>query len=205
MEELRILDQAAEKLFDRVLQSMNGKFSIESKDAALGVKLLSQFDQLRGYERLYVHKVTELNSGAASFLLLLAEKHTRLVKQLRSGLRYEEDVEEIEPLLLFTLSHDIGKVLIRKETLGDRIADIFNREDIDFADFPTFSRKYFVVGDKPDLVRAYFPKRLIQALEQTDEMVVEINGRLGLARTEKNLSEALLLQLIHIGSEITQF
>ena len=147
--------------------------------------------------------MTELKNASTSFIILLAEKHSIVIKQLRSGLRYEEEIEEVEPLLFFTLSQDIGKVIVRRETLGEKIVDFFNREDIDFGDYPAFSRKYFVIGEKPDLVREYFPKGLIQSLEKIDDIVVEVNGKIGLVRTEKNLTESLMYQLIDIGSEIS--
>lgn len=178
-------------------------FSIERKGNEIGLELLSLFSGLDHYERLYVHQVTELTNSGAPFIILLLEKHQVLTKSLRSTMRYQAEVEEVEPVLLFSLAHDLGRVMIQKETLGVKIADFFLKQDINFKEYPQFSHNYLVTGDNPDGVKEHMPPTLMKALSIHQGLTVEINQKVGLVRTEKNLSEDVLLQLISIGNQVS--
>lgn len=115
MEGYRKLDSATEDLFEHVLTNVAGEFLMERKEIAFGISLLSSFSSLGDYERLYIHKVTEFKSASNSFIILLLEKHLTLVKQLPSGHRYSEEVEEVEPLLFFTLPMTSARLLSEKK------------------------------------------------------------------------------------------
>jgi hypothetical protein len=202
MTQSRTLHKSAETIFQSVLKMAESRFEIIKKDNEVGLQLLSQFSGLDTYERLYVHQITEFKSVSASFIILLLEKHLTIIKQTASKTRYQEAIEEVEPVLIFSLPEDIGKVVIQKETFGDRIAHLFLKADIDFEEYPVFSKNYQVVGDKPDLVKQHLPPRLMRSLEKFEGLIVEINGRLGIVRTEKNLTETVMLQLLAIGNQI---
>lgn len=106
--------------------------------------------------------------------------------------------------MIFSVPHHMGRVFIRKETIGDKINDLFAKIDIDFAEYPTFSSNYYVVGENPELVKAHLPKQLIELLDKVKGLTIEINGNWGLVRTEKNLTERLLLLLLSIGYKMTK-
>lgn len=197
----REIDNISHDLFESVLLNINSPFKIISKEPALGIKLLNLFDALKGYDSLFIHKVTEFIGSRSSFIIFLVEKHSTIVEIRNSGRRVQT-LEEVEPILIFPLPSDVGRVLIRKETIGDKIADLFIKLDIDFDDHPWFSKTYFVFGDKPDLVRNHLPIKLIESLENRQEVSVEINGNWGLIRPEMNLSEDVLLLLLNIGNHL---
>jgi hypothetical protein len=105
---------------------------------------------------------------------------------------------------MFSIPHDIGKVYIRKETLADKIVDVFAKVDIDFSEYPNFSKNYYVVGENPDHVKKYLPRILLESLETIEDMTIEISGNWGLLRSEKNLTEKLLLLLMSIGYKMSR-
>jgi hypothetical protein len=76
--------------------------------------------------------------------------------------------------------------------------------DIDFVDYPNFSKNYYVVGEKADHIKRYLPKELMESLDKVEDMTIELNGNWGLLRTEKNLTENVLLLLISIGYSMTK-
>ena len=197
------IDDSTEKLFEATLQKIQGQLDVKRKDTNVGLKLLTRFDELKNYRSLFVHKVTELKGKSGSFIILLIEKHLTIVEQKKSA-RIEKEIEEVEPVLIFSIPQDIGKAYIRKETLADKIADLFTKVDIDFIDYPNFSRNYYVVGEKPDQVRKHLPKALIESLDKIKGMTIEINGNWGLLRPEKNLTEKVLLVLLSIGYKMTK-
>jgi len=201
MPDYRTIDKSYENLFDSVLQRVQGQLEIKKKTSTVGLKLLRQFDELNKYQSLFVHKVTELKGTKNSLIILLIEKHLTIIESKRSG-RFEKTIEEIEPVLVFSISQNIGRVLIKKETLADKVADLVNKIDIDFNEYPAFSKNYYVVGNRPDLVKKYLPKALIESLEKVKNLTVEINGNWGLLRSEKNLTEDLLMMLISIGHKL---
>ena len=202
MPDFRAIYNSDDKIFDSVLLKVNYQFDIKRKDHTIGLKLLSRFDQLKNYLTLYVHKVTEFKGNTNSFIILLAEKHLTVNKGRK--VRQDVEVEEIEPILIFNAPVDMGKVFITKETIADKIADLFYKVDIDFKEYPTFSKNYFVVGEKPELVKIHLPKGLIESLDKIEDMTVEINGNWGLVRPEKNLTENLLLLMVSIGFKMTK-
>ncbi len=203
MSDYRPLNSATEKLFEAVLQKVDGQLEISRKDHELGLRLLTKFDGLKIYKSLFVHHVTELKGRSGAFIILLVEKHLTIVEQKRSA-RVDKEIEEVEPVLLFSLPHDMGRAYIREETVADKIADMFTKVDIDFHEYPDFSKKYFVAGDSPDKIRKYLPRELMETLEKISDISIEINGNWGLLRTEKNVSENLLLFLISIGYQMTK-
>lgn len=202
MTDFREIDNSTDKIFETALSKIKGQLEINRKEPTLGLKLLGLFEDLKQYQSLYVHKVTEFKGGLSSFVILLVEKHSSIIKYRRTGKQVQE-MEEIEPILIFSVPNDMGRVYIKKETIGDKIADLFNKVDIDFEEYPRFSKNYIVIGDKPDLVREHLPKNLIESLEMSEDLTIEINGNWGLLRPEMNITEHLLLFLISIGYKMT--
>ncbi len=199
----RETDIATGRLFEAALLKVREKLEIKRKDSSVGLKLLGRFDELKKYQSLYVHKVTELKGELSSFIILLVEKHMTIIEHRKTGSRQKE-IEEVEPILIFSIPTDIGRVFIKKETIADKVADLFNKVDIDFTEYPRFSKNYYVVGEKPDLVREHLPRKLIESLNGVEDMTIEINGNWGLLRPERNLTESLLLLLISIGYKMTR-
>jgi hypothetical protein len=202
MTEYKNLDKVSEAMFESALSKVKGQLEVKRKPADVGLKLLRRFEELKKYQALYVHNVTELKGKVGSFIILLVEKHLTIVERRKTG-RQVRAIEEVEPILVFTVPTDIGRVIIRSETLADKLADLFYKVDIDFQAHPSFSKNYLVVGDKPDLVRQHLPEKLIQSLDKIEDLVIEINGNWGMVRAEKNLTETRLLQLISIGYKMT--
>ena len=196
------LDPSTENLFESTLQKIKDQLEIKRKDTSTGLKLLSRFNELRKYNSLFVHKVVEVKGTHSSFLILLIEKHLMIIETKRHR-RTEKEIEEVEPVLVFSIPQEMGSVFIRKETLTDKVIDLFTQVDIDFTEFPNFSKNYYVVGENPDLVKQYLPKSLMKALDNIKNITIEINGNWGLLRTERNLTAEVLLFLVSLGNKMT--
>lgn len=198
----KALDPSTENLFESTLKKIQHQLEIKRKDTTRGLKLLSRFDELRKYNSLFVHRVVEVKGTHGSFLILLIEKHLTIIETKRHR-RTEKENEEAEPVLVFSIPQEMGSVSIRKETLTDKVIDLFTKVDIDFTEFPNFSKNYYVVGENPDLVKQYLPKSLMKALDNIKNITVEINGNWGLLRTERNLTADVLLFLVSLGNKMT--
>ena len=196
------LDPSTENLFESTLKNIQHQLEIKRKDTTTGLKLLARLEELKKYRSLYVHKVIEVRGKNGSFLIVLIDKHLTIIETKRHR-RTEKEIEEVEPVLVFSIPHDMGKVYIRKEMLVDKVLDLFTKVDIDFAEFPNFSKNHYVVGENPDLVKKHLPHGLMKSLENIKNLTVEINGNWGLLRTERNLTEDVLMFLVSVGNKMT--
>jgi hypothetical protein len=203
MPEYHTLDQSTGQFVDVTLKQLQGKLDMQSLEDQIGLSLLTKFDALIQYENVFVHKVTQFSGTHGSFILLLAEKQVPGRGQEKTG-RDEKPGGEPEPMLIFNLAHDLGKAFIRQETASDKILDVLLKVDVDFDDYPEFSKNYYVIGEDEDRIRQYMPVSLIRALSHVSGLVVEINGNAGLIRTGKNLSAESLALLMKTGSDIIQ-
>lgn len=199
----RTIDSAAERLFNGELMKAQDKFIIKKKETSTGLKLAGQFEELKSYKSVYVHNVTELKGATSSCIILLIEKHLTIVEYRKHG-TIEREIEEIEPMLLFTIPQDIGKAYIREETFADKFVDLFNKVDIDFPEYPKFSRSYYLAAEKPALVRANLPQRLLQSLDEIQGLTIEIQGNWVLLRTGKNLDASVLQTLLNAAVFLTR-
>jgi hypothetical protein len=203
MKQLRSIDPAAAEIFEQTLQRVAGNFKITRMDPESGLHILQPFELLKKFESVFVHNVTLFEHAAGSFMILLVEKHQTIVAHKRTGAR-DIEIEETEALLIFTLAHNLGRVLILKETIVNKISNLFTKIDIDFEEYPDFSRNYLVVGSEPIRVRQYLPKELMTQLSKVRNLTVEINGHVGVVSTGKNLSSDALMLLISLGNKLTQ-
>ncbi|MBX2970630.1 MAG: hypothetical protein KF803_14765 [Cyclobacteriaceae bacterium] len=198
----KALNPSTENLFESTLKKIQHQLETKRKDTTTGLKLLARFDELKKYRSLYVHKVIEVRGKNGAFLIALIDKHLTIIETKRHS-RTEKEIEEVEPVLVFSVPQDMGKVYIRKETLVDKVLDLFTKVDIGFNEYPNFSKNYYVVGENPDQVKKHLPKGLMKSLDNIKNLTVEITGNWGLLRTERNLTEYVLLFLVSIGNKMT--
>lgn len=117
-------------------------------------------------------------------------------------------VNHLDPLIL-------PDFRLEKEEIRNKIMELQGVKDIDFADHPLFSEKYFLVGYNEMLVRKLFTKELIELFEQADDIFMEVkqntvllHGKPQLA-TVKDIQYMLtfmgrFLEIIHSASVVNQ-
>lgn len=59
------------------------------------------------------------------------------------------------------------------ETMFEKIKQLFGSNDIDFDEYPDFSKKYVLKSTEPGELKKCFPERLIQYLEGKDGIFIE--------------------------------
>lgn len=101
-------------------------------------------------------------------------------------------------LIVLRLNKKIPVFSIEKETVVEKIFDrvmaFTGYEEIDFKMFPGFSKKYLLMGNNEEEIRAFFSKDIITFLEQEQIFHIESNGeallifgKLKLARTDETI------------------
>ena len=105
-----------------------------------GFSLLTEYDKitLLGALRLYENQ-------HSSHLVLLTFNYRETT--MRRNTPMEIKHVNCELVGLTTIYKDIGHVLIRPETIGDKLIELVNPVEIDFKEDKEFSAKYYVVSD----------------------------------------------------------
>lgn len=77
---------------------------------------------------------------------------------------------------LIDLRTDMGKVLIRPETIGDKIFEALIEQEVDFDIHPEFSRKYYLYTDPENQprVRRKMNRDFLDVIYRYDELVIQI-------------------------------
>lgn len=97
-------------------------------------------------------------------------------------------VQHIVPMAILELPVGFGKVLIRRETVTDKIEEWFNTREIDFPDHPVFSKNYYVLAEFPDKARMQLTFDLRDWIAQHDDLYLEIFDNAALVHWPKAIT-----------------
>ncbi len=78
-------------------------------------------------------------------------------------------------LVFYDESLNLPGFELRREHLMDKMANVLGSQDINFSDFPTFSKQYRLLGAMPDRIRAFFQPNIIK-FYQREKLCTEANG-----------------------------
>jgi hypothetical protein len=78
-------------------------------------------------------------------------------------------------LVFYDESLNLPGFELRREHLVDKAANVMGLQDINFADFPTFSKRYRLLGGMPDRIRAIFQPNIIKFYER-EKLCAEAYG-----------------------------
>ena len=97
---------------------------------------------------------------------------------------------------------NFGTVLIRPETFGDKITELFVKTEVDFELYPLFSYKYFVASDELEPLIKTLPTELIEFLEKINGLQIEFRNQYCLFRLPKAMNPEEAVKLCLIGIEL---
>lgn len=100
------------------------------------------------------------------------------------------------------IKDNYGTVLIRPETFGDKITELFVKKEIDFKTHPLFSYKYFVLADGSDNLVKTLPHELLDFLEKINGLQLEFRNQYCLFRLPKAMNQKEAVKLCLIGIEL---
>ena len=97
------------------------------------------------------------------------------------------------------LNKDFGISLIRPESIKDKVLEMFLPVEIDFAEAPEFSSKYYVLSnDKEKFINSVSPT-LMRYLLDVEGLEIEFRNRECLFRFEGVIDEEKSLLLCEVG------
>ena len=149
--------------------------------------IILHFDSLSNYSQVILSEAIEIKKNQQlSFLLLLSM--TFVYKSTKSP-QIETRFSEYELIGIATLKKDYGRVLIRPETIEDKINNLFLSTDIDFDFNKGFSKKYYVVANDEIKVRKCISNSFLETVRGFSGLEIEIDGNILMARLKKQFTQ----------------
>lgn len=134
-----------------------------------------------------------------AFTLILAEYSIQYMKGSRhGGARFIEEAH----LYLFghlKLDKDFGATYIRPESFKDKVLEMLVPVEIDFAEAPEFSSKYYVLSNEKEKFIEVVSHELMRYLSDVDGIEIEFRDNECLFRFEGTVEEKKSLRLCEVG------
>ena len=175
-----------------VIESLKTKFEncilkrLTESEEDMIVNNLSTFDTFENYSLAVLSEAVEIiKNDNSSYLLLLNLQTT--IKGVRIP-QYESTISDYELIGLAVLKKKYGRVLIKPETLEDKINDLFSHVDIDFDFDKEFSKKYYVIATNESLFRNSISTQFIETIRDVKGLEIEINDNILIVRLRKQFT-----------------
>ena len=175
-----------------VIESLKTKFEncilkrLTESEEDMIVNNLSTFDTFENYSLAVLSEAVEIiKNGNSSYLLLLNLQTT--IKGTRIP-QNESTISDYELIGLAVLKKKYGRVLIKPETLEDKINDLFSHVDIDFDFDKEFSKKYYVIATNESLFRNSISTQFIETIREVKGLEIELNDNIFIVRLRKQFT-----------------
>jgi len=175
-----------------VIESLKTKFEncilkrLTESEEEMIINNLSSFDSFENYSLAVLSEAVEIiKNGNSSYLLLLNLQTT--IKGTRIP-QNESTISDYELIGLAVLKKKYGRVLIKPETLEDKINDLFSHVDIDFDFDKEFSKKYYVIATNESLFRNSISTQFIETIREVKGLEIELNDNIFIVRLRKQFT-----------------
>ncbi len=92
---------------------------------------------------------------------------------LVQGARQDRSETHVTVIHISETDLPIPDFALEPESFGTKFSELMGGKDIDFAEYPEFSRKYYLRGDPEAAVRTFFSEPVIRFLENHEEIHIE--------------------------------
>lgn len=126
---------------------------------------------------------------------------TEVSYKLNYGKR-RSDYTEIQAIVIKVLDSDYGHMLIRPETLEDKVLEWFKRTEMDFPGHSKFSSRYFCVTKDNSLAVQFLTDSRLDLISSQKEIFMEVRNNILLAKYARIVSETDCASLIGFITKI---
>ncbi len=152
--------------------------------------LLNQYKEYQFIEYSKIHNVSDAHLFVIEVFYYVYSGKTRYLDS------------EYQLFGVKTLDSNYGNLLIRPESFGDKVSDLFVHQDIDFRGFPAFSKKYFFLDDQSGFGEMFAKPNRLMLIEKFDDLFIEVSGNKMIIKFSKQVNEADFHSMIQILKEI---
>jgi hypothetical protein len=174
--------------------------SISSKEIEIP---FNHFAFLVGFSKIHCLESFQIEGRQQNTYLAFAQmEYTRLNRG--KYVLHSDPSRELQAYIIVKLSKDYGHFLIKKESFANKVMEIFQPLELDFADDPAFSKKFYVLSKDKEktisFIGAKFRDRL-KSLKDGDAFIEVLNNTM-LIGNGKPAGDETLIELIKLGCDI---
>ncbi len=153
--------------------------------------LVSNARMLKAYQSVYTHP-------------RLLHNHEYRMTVIASGLMVngKDTDHELHWLAIRELSENFGHILIKPDYLKDKLAEFFDIAAINPERNPEFSVKYHFSSTEPARAFDFATSDRLHKIEKVDDLMIEINGNMLIARSMRELNPADCVSLVSLVSHL---
>jgi hypothetical protein len=129
---------------------------------------------------------------------LIVAKLLFATHQGRSEYRFDEP----QLIGIKRMNKDFGHILLRPETFEDKVIELFIKTEYDFGVNPRFSSRYYFLSDSEYLAREFASTNRLSLLENMDGLLLEICGKILIARFPRTMNAEDCASMIKLLNEI---
>ncbi len=184
-------------LYIDILEELQKNYNFSDTEGIYGEnpgELLNSFVMFSGYRDLDLYDLFKVVINGQVFYFGTLE-----VEYTWKESRYPSAMREFQNFMIKKLDFGYGKMLIRPETIQDKVQEIFVKSEIDFTDHPGFSSRYYFVAEDKGLARSFATDRRLSLIEMQRELYVEVNNNVLLAKFARNVNYDDCLSLLELG------
>ena len=184
-------------LYIDILEELQKNYNFREAEGIFGInpgELLGNFVILSKYRDLNLYDLFKVVINGQVFYFGTLE-----VEYTWKESRYPSSVREFQNFMIKRLDFDYGKIMIRPESIQDKVQEIFVKSEIDFPDHPGFSSRYYFVAEDKGLARSFATDRRLSLIGLQRELFVEVNNNILLAKFARNVNYDDCIALLELG------
>lgn len=108
---------------------------------------------------------------------------------LTSGAMQDKEDTQITVVHVSELNVNIPDFALEPEGLWSKFSELVGGKDIDFHEYPEFSKKYYLRGDNEDAIKGFFNERIVRFLENREQMHIECHKNKLLVYKKRDLMD----------------
>ena len=184
-------------LYIDILEELQKNYNFREAEGIFGInpgELLGNFAILSNYRDMNLYDLFKVVINGKVFYFGTLE-----VEYAWKESRYPSSVREFQNFMIKRLDFDYGKIMIRPESIQDKVQEIFVKSEIDFPDHPGFSSRYYFVAEDKGLARSFATDRRLSLIGLQRELFVEVNNNILLAKFARNVNYDDCIALLELG------
>jgi hypothetical protein len=195
---LNLYTQQEEEILNRTLVEIGKRFPFEPAD--LPAFSLDNFELLKYYSNFLNRRTIKLKGSNTYVAFVEVEFPAKGAKSTTAAVRY------FQCYVFCYLARAYGHLLIRRETLADKINELFHLMELDFEEDKAFSKQFFVFASDQtkavSLLNEAFRTAAIKAAD--DDLFIEVADSIVLIGNKQTVEEKSSLNMVILGFEIDE-
>jgi hypothetical protein len=195
---LNLYTQQEEEILNRTLVEIEKRFPFEPAD--LPSFLPDNFELLKYYSNFLNRRTVKLKGSNTYVAFVEVEFSVKGAKGAITLVKY------FQCYVFCYLARTYGRLLIRRETLADKINELFHPMELDFAEDKAFSNQFFVLASDKTKAISFLNKTFRTAAIKAadDDLFIEVADSIVLIGSKQTVDEKSTLDMVTLGFEIDE-